>query len=297
MARVLVIGSTGLLGSHLMELGRQLGHSMYGTFNKHTINGQDLFPLDVTKRNSVFSLLEKMKPDCVIDTHALHDVDYCETHPEEAWLINVEGTRNVAEACKRIGAKMIYISTDYIFDGKKLKYTEKDKPNPLSYYAKTKLIAEHVIEDLDVNHIIARSSVLYGKGGFGKLNFVLWLVQKLQNKEKVTIVTDQHNNPTFVNNLAKFIFLLYQKNARGVFHITGPECLSRYEFSKIIAKVFRLDASLISSITTPELKQIAKRPGKVDMLTNKLERVTGKKPMSTIEGLTMLKKQIEVAKK
>lgn len=287
MDKILVIGAGGLVGSTAVRLGSN--YQIYKTYNTHEMQGADSFKLDVTNREKVFSLIEKLKPDCVIDTHALHDVDYCETHPEEAWKINVEGTKNVAEACKRIGAKMIFMSTDYIFDGRKLKYTEKDKPNPLSYYAKTKLIAERVIDALGTNYIIARSSVLYGGYSTGKLNFVLWLINKLKNGEKVNIVTDQHNNPTFADRLVEILFTLYEKDASGLFNITGTTCLSRYDFAKIIANIFNLNGKLINPITTPELHQVAKRPERVNMISDKAKRVSGLGTLDVFEGLQKTK--------
>ena len=287
----MIIGASGLLGSRLMALGKEKYH-MFGTYNTHSVDGNDVFKLDVNKRNDVFKLVEDIKPDFVVDTHALHNVDYCETHPEETWMVNVDGTRNVAEISKRVGAKYAYISTDYVFDGKKLVYTEKDKPNPLSYYAKTKWAAEMILEALDVNYVAARTAVMYGLSGKGKLPFVLWLIGKLQANETVKIVTDQHNNPTFADNLVNILFRLFELDEKGLFHATGKDCLSRYEFSKIVARKFDLNEDLIEPITTPELNQIAKRPEKVNMNNNKVERVTGIKTLTVNDGLNILKEQL-----
>lgn len=163
MERLLVIGCSGLLGSRLTEAAKD-GYEVYGTYNLHGITAENAFRLDVTNRESTFKLINRLKPDCVVDTHALNNLDYCETHIEEAWRVNVDGTRNVAEACKNFGSKYIFLSTDDVFDGKKLRYTEKDKPHPLNYYARTKLASEYMLAALDINCLIARTSVLYGKG-------------------------------------------------------------------------------------------------------------------------------------
>lgn len=291
MDRILVIGANGLLGSRIIEVGKGR-FEFYGTYLSPKMKGKNMSKLDVTDREKVFKAIQKIRPDCVINTAALHNVDYCETHPEESWNVNVEGTKNVAEACKLLGSKMVFISSDYVFDGKKLKYTEKDKPTPQSYYAKCKLIAEKVIDVLDVNHIIVRASVLYGKGGTGKKNFVLWVLEQLKNNKKIRIVTDQHNNPTFADSLAEIIFRLYEKGAKGLFHATGPECMSRYEFAHRIAKVFGLKKSPIKPITTPELNQISPRPERVNMVVDKVTRVSGMSPMSVEEGLKELKSQL-----
>jgi len=290
MSRILVIGAGGLLGSTLMSLGKD---EMFGTYNTRPIEGSNLFQLDATKRQNAFKLVEKIKPDLVIDTHSITNVDYCETHPEEAWSVNVEGTKNIAEACKTFGAKMIFISTDYVFDGKKTTgYTEKDKPKPLNYYAKTKLIGEKILEALDVDYIIARTAVLYGHGGIGKISFPLWVVDKLKKKETINVVIDQYNNPTYVKNLAETLLLLYKKDARGLFHITGPECISRYDFAKLTAKTFGLDESLIKQTRTPEINQVARRPEKLNMSNEKLRRVSKANLVGINEGLQALKEQM-----
>ncbi len=291
MDKVLVIGASGLLGNKAVELGSSKC-SIFGTFNTHPIKGSNFFRLNVANRQEIFKLIEKAKPDLVLDTHALNNVDYCETHPEETWAVNVEGTKNVAEASQRVGAKYVFISTDYVFDGKKLGYTEKDKPHPLNYYAKTKLAAEMSLDALDINYIVARTAVIYGIGGKGKVPFVNWIIDKLRRNENVNIVSDQYNNPTLADNLVEVIFKLFEMDAKGTFHVTGSECVSRYDFAKEVAKTFNLNPKFISPVTTPELNQTARRPAKVNMNVNKTERVTGMKMMNVGEGLKLLKKQM-----
>jgi dTDP-4-dehydrorhamnose reductase len=291
MDKVLIIGISGLLGSRAYETGKNK-YEIYGTYNKHEIKNGNFFKLDVTKINDVFKVFEKIKPDLVIDTHSITNVDHCETNKEDAWEINVCGTRNVAEACKTFGSKIIFLSTDYVFDGKKSEYGEKDKINPLNYYAKTKAIAEKILEILDTDYIIARTAVLYGKDGYGKKTFVSWVLENIKAGKEIKIVIDQFSNPTFVDNLAEILFKLYEKDAHGLFHIVGGECLSRYEFALKIAEIFSLNKKLIKQITSPELNQVAIRPRKLNLMTNKLERLIGEKPIGVEEGLKTLKKQL-----
>ena len=291
MERLLVIGCSGLLGSRLMEMAKS-EYEVFGTYNSHEVKADNAFRLDVTDRENSFKLINKIKPDCVVDTHALNNLDYCETHMDETWRVNVDGARNVAEACKNFGSKYIFLSTDDVFDGKKLRYTEKDKPHPLNYYAKTKLVAECMLAALDTNYLVARTSVLYGRGGMNKINFVVWLIDKLRDKEKVRIVNDQRNNPTLADNLAEFLLKLYKKDESGIFHIAGKECISRFDFAMEIARTFNLDRGLITPITTPELNQIAKRPDSVNMSTEKAERAANMRTLTVKEGLQILKKQM-----
>ena len=292
MNRMLVIGAGGLIGNRFMELAQDK-FEVYGTYNSHPVEGNNLYKLNVVNRADTFNLLKRISPDVVIDTHSLNNVDYCETHREEAWSVNVEGTKNIAEACIDYGSKLVFFSTDYVFDGKKMKYSEKDKPKPLNYLGINKATTEQILELLDMNHITVRTSVVYGKGGLNKVNFVFWLIQKLKAGERVSVVTDQKNNPTFVDNIVEQVLYLYKKNKKGIYHITGSECLSRYDFSLKIAEVFDLNQNLITPITSVELHQIAKRPTVVNMSVAKLERETGIKQDDVLTGLKKYKIQLE----
>ena len=292
MNRILVIGAGGLVGSRFMEMVKD-SYDVYGTFNSHQIKKENCFFLNAVNRKETFNLIAKVRPDLVIDTHSLNNVDYCETHREESWSINVDGARNLAEACKDYGAKIVFFSSDYVFDGKKMKYSEKDKPKPLNYLGANKLIVEEMLYALNLNYIVARTSVVYGIGGLNKVNFVKWLVQKLTDKQKVSIVTDQKNNPTFADNIVNQIMALYKKNKIGLFHLTGSECLSRYEFAMKIGEIFNLDTNLITPITTVDLRQIALRPMVVNMSVSKLEKETGILQYNVENGLREYKKQLE----
>ena len=302
--KLLVIGGSGLLGYKVAKMASN-EHETFLTYNYRSIQveGCTALKLDKCDRKAVFELLEKIKPDVVVDTAALHNVDYCETHPEEAWKVNVEGTRNVAEACKKIGAKIIFISTDYVFDGTKGYYTEEDTPNPLSYYAKTKLEAEKIIQSLDVNYIIARPSVIYGwnpnevsglKSSSGKsVNFVVWALQKLEKGEEIKAVTDQYSSPTLADNLAEALLVMASSEKQGIYHTAGKDCVNRYEFTLKIAEVFGLDKSLIKPVTSEIFKQVAKRPKKCCLDVSKAEKDFGIRFLTVEEGLKLMKNQKE----
>lgn len=306
--KLLVIGGSGLLGYKLAKKSSEK-YETFLTYNFRPVNleGCTALKLDKCDREAVFELLEKIRPDVVIDTAALHNVDYCETHPEEAWKVNVEGTRNVAEACKRIGAKIIFISTDYVFDGEKGCYTEEDAPNPLSYYAKTKLEAEKIIQSLGIRYVIARPSVIYGwnpnevlglKSSSGKsVNFVVWALQKLERGEEIKAVTDQYNCPTLADNLAEALLIMAASEKQGIYHTAGKECVNRYQFTLKVAEVFNLDKSLIKPVTSEIFKQIAKRPKKCCLDVSKAERDFGIKFLTVEEGLKLMKFQREADNK
>jgi dTDP-4-dehydrorhamnose reductase len=292
MKKILIVGVSGLLGTKLYQIAREK-YEVYGTFNRHEIKSENFFKLDATNRKEVFSLIERLKPDVVFDFHSITDVDYCELHQEEAWDVNVNGTRNITEACKAYRAKIVFISSDYVFDGKKSSYSEKDRPNPLNYYGKTKAIAENIIQLLGTNHIIVRTAVLYGINGHGKKPFPLWVLENLKEGKEIKVVTDQFNNPTLADDLAKILLMLYEKNISGLFHAVGKDNVSRYEFALKVAEIFNLDKTLIKPINSSELKQAALRPRKLKLSTEKLKKVLGIVPVGIEDGLKILKGQIK----
>lgn len=290
MRKILIIGSSGLLGSKLMTAYAS-DYQLFGTYKEHNISMQNTYQLDVTQQAEVEKLLTKLEPDLIIDTHGITSLDYCEKNKEEAWKVNVDGTKNIAESAKAIGCKYIFISTDAVFDGKKTElYTETDKPNPINYYGTTKAIAEKTIDSLDLDYIICRTSTLFGKGGLRKFpSFINWVTEQLKNKQKIQVVTDQYNNPTYTDNLAQFIRALYEKDAKGIFHTTGKDTISRFEFANKIAEVFNLDKSLISPTTTAELNLIAKRSLRTGLDISKVEEVTSLKGIGIGEALNAFK--------
>lgn len=292
MERLLVIGANGLLGSKIVATAKGR-YKIYGTYRNTVMNEDDSYHLDVVDRDEVFKLVAKIRPDLIVDTHAIQNVDYCESHQEETWRINVEGTRNVAEAAKASGSKYAFISSDYVFDGSRDEYREGDARTPLNYYGKTKSEAESVIENLDFGSIVSRCSVIYGSGGAGKLNFVLWLIKTLREGQQARIVTDQENNPTYADTIADALLKLHENGESGTFHICGAECLSRFDFSNRIAKTFELDQNLIIPIKTSDLNQVAKRPKRINMNTEKIVKTTGVKMLSATEGLQRLREEME----
>jgi len=297
-----IIGGSGLLGYKIVKLAAEK-HETFFTYNfrQVSVEGATAIKMDKCNRTETFDIIRKVKPDVVIDTAALHNVDYCETHPEEAWKVNVEGTKNIVDACKEINAKIIFVSTDYVFDGKKGFYNEEDSPNPLNYYAKTKLEAEKIVKEAGIPFIVARPSVIYGwnpsetkglKSSSGKsMNFVIWTLMKLKNKEKIKIVTDQYSSPTLADNLAEALVTMALSDKQGVYHTAGKTCLNRYDFALKIAEIFGMDRNLIAPVTSDVFKQIAKRPKKCCLDVSKAERDFKIKFLTVDEGLLKMKVQ------
>lgn len=292
MEKLLVVGASGLLGRRLVEIGKG-AYEVYGVDLSHVVDAKNFSLLDVTHRDAVISTVKKIDPDLIIDTHALTDLDYCETHHEEAWRVNVEGTKNVAEAANEICSKYVFISTDYVYDGESAQpYTEDAAVRPLSYYAKTKLIAESAASVLCKDFLIARTAVLFGPSSMsysGKVPFPAWVVAELGKGKEIRVVTDQCSNPTYADSLAEFLFALSSKGAKGVFNVSGKDNMSRYDFALKIAQVFGLDQQLIKPIKTSELSQVAQRSKRVILDISKAEKASGIEGLPIDEALRLSK--------
>ena len=250
MRRVLVTGSNGLLGQKLVELlSRGSDYDLLLT-SKHpnsVIEGDDIQyrELDITQRNDVRRIVDDFQPDMIVNTAAVTNVDLCETQRELAWSVNVVGIENLVLAAKFVGASILQLSTDYVFDGKTGPYDEDARPNPLSYYGRTKLASENVLRSSGVPFTIVRTMVLYGVALMVKPNFALWLIHELEREKPVRVVDDQYGNPTLADDLAYAMLKMIALNREGTYHVAGGELVNRYQFAIQVAKQFGFDKKLI----------------------------------------------------
>jgi dTDP-4-dehydrorhamnose reductase len=210
---------------------------------------------------------------------------------ELAWKTNVEATTNLVRLCKEHDAYLVYVSTDYVFDGEKGTYKEMDDPAPINHYGLTKLKGEEAVQTLD-KYCIARGSVIYGSTpATGKTNFALWLLDKLRKKEEVKIITDQWNSPTLNVSMAEMILEILEKKIDGTFHLAGATRLSRYEFAERLAETFNLDPKYIKPVQSEHIKWIAKRPKDSSLDVSKAKRTLAIKPLEMREALEIMKKE------
>jgi dTDP-4-dehydrorhamnose reductase len=289
--KLLVTGASGLLGSKIVKITRE-NYKVIPLYSSKPLNSNSL-KLDITEREQVFSLFKKVKPDIVVHAASETNVDKCETEKEHAWKVNVDGTRNIAHACNKAEAKLIYISTDYVFDGEKGNYQEHDKPNPINYYGFTKLEGEKQVINTCKNYVILRTSVLYGWHPW-KQNFATWIINQLKQNKEITVVEDHYNTPTLAENLAEITIEALQKDLQGLYHASGSQRISRYEFARQIAKTFHLNQNLIKPIKMGQLTAwIAKRPKDSSLNTDKIQKQLKTKPLNITQGLKIMKKEAE----
>lgn len=286
---LLITGASGLLGTKLCQLAVERNHETYASYGQHKPLCGTPLELNILDPRAQRQAFDKIKPDAVVHAAALTDVDKCEMEKQLAWKTNVEATENLAQLCKERGVFLVYVSTDYVFDGQKGMYKETDNPAPINYYGLTKLKGEQAVQALD-DHCIARGSVIYGSTpATGKINFALWLLDKLRKKEEIKIVTDQWNSPTLNLNMAEMILEAVEKRIVGTLHLAGATRLSRYEFAEYIAEVFNLDPTYITPIRSDQLKWVARRPRDSSLNVDKAERMLVNKPLQICEALRKMK--------
>lgn len=285
MKRLFVTGGSGLLGSKFNTIAGGK-YEVISTYNRNPTG--DSVSLDITDEEDVLNKIRAVNPDLVVHSAALTNVDYCEDHQEAAYEVNARGTLNMVKACEEMDAKLIYVSTDFVFDGEKGLYHEDDETNPLGYYALTKLQGEEFVQNSNLNYAIARVSVLYG--WHTNFNFVMWVIDELKNGNEINIVTDEYNSPTYADNAAEAMIKIFEENKEGIYHTAGDERVSRFDFARNIAQVFELDESLINPIKSKELIRKAKRPMDSSLSVEKLKSDLNMKMLNTLEGLREMKK-------
>jgi len=253
--KILITGSKGQLGSELVDL----------LSKENEVHGFGHKELDITDKNRVINTVSKIVPDIVIHCAAFVDADGCESNIKTAFDVNTVGSGNVAIASKKTKSIMVYISTDYVFDGKKTSpYLESDIPNPINIYGISKYGGELIVKNLLNKFFIVRTSWLYGKGGKNFVNIILRLVR---DKKELKVVNDQVGSPTYVPDLAKAISALISTNYYGIYHITNSGECSWYEFAKKILEYVKIKNVKVTPISTEELNRPAPRP-KYSVLRN-----------------------------
>jgi len=284
--RILLIGSNGMLGQSVVEILK-----LRNDVELLLASAEDVsyFPeinyskFDISNKKDVKNLIMTFYPDFIINVAGYTNVDKCETEKELAWNINVNGVEYLAKYSVPSNAHLIHISTDYVFDGTEGPYSEVDLPNPISYYGRSKLAGENVIKRFDIKSTILRTNVLFGATKFGRPDFVKWVFDSLTKNQKIKIVTDQINNPTFIDDLALAIVGICDSNKTGLYNIGGKELLNRFEFTKKISEYFNLDFSHVEPIFTKDLNQPALRPLKSGLINLKAETELNYKPKTLNE--------------
>jgi len=298
MKKVLLTGSNGLLGQKLINLYlRDKTIALIATArgeNRYPIkNGYTYVSMDVTNASNVQDIITLHKPDTIIHTAAMTNVDACETDQEGAEKLNVDAVEYLVDAANAVEAHFIHLSTDFIFDGEDGPYTEEAEPEPLSYYGETKLAAENMVRNQCDKWSIARTILVYGiVHDMSRSNIVLWAKGALEKGQPINVVNDQVRSPTLAEDLAIGCKLIEQKEAEGVFNLSGKDQMSIVEIVERVADYFSLDKSIITQVSSKTLNQAAQRPPITGFDLTKSEEVLGYHPRSFEEGIAVLMEQL-----
>lgn len=295
--KILLIGSNGMLGQRTAELFLNKGNTelICASYEQQSVlENINYFNVDLTNQTEVTALLEKISPDVIVNTAAYTAVDKAETEKELCDKVNVDAVRYLANFAKKKDIHLINISTDYVFDGADGPYTEDAYVNPVGYYGLSKLKGEQEIEKSGCRYTIIRTNVLYGPAKHGRMDFVKWVVSSLRDKKEIKIVTDQINNPTYIDDLVKLIDTAIEKRTIGIFNSGGTEFLSRYDFTMRIAEFFNLNKNLIKPVLTAEFNQPAKRPLKSGLILDKTKSILGYKPGSIEDTFRLMKEELSL---
>lgn len=296
MKRILITGSNGLLGQKMVELlSRTTYPLMLVSLENRSVFDEEILPyrqLDLTKRQDVRKIVDEFEPDVIVHTAAVTDVDLCEKERGLAWQVNVGSVENLTYAAKLVGAKIIHLSTDYVFDGNSGPYTEADRPNPISYYGRTKLASENALLTSDVPTAILRTMVLYGMGIGIKQNFALWLYNNLSENKSIKVVDDQIGNPTLVDDLAFAILKIMELNKTGIYHVAGKDIVSRYDFAIALAGIYSFNKKLITPVKSSTFKQPAPRPLKSGLIILKAQTELNVEMSGIERGIMIFKNQL-----
>ncbi len=289
--KTLIIGGSGLVGKALIRRSEDFG-KVYATYYSTTINGEHIqtYRLDVRDANSVAKVFKEIEPDTVVHAAAKRNTRYCERNPDEAYKVNVDGTRNIVKACKNTDAKLVFVSSDQVFDGTKGKYTEQDEPRPLNTYGKQKVMAEKIIQDNLDNWLILRASHIYGWFPGGN-DFVSWVLENLGSSQEIQVSYDEFVTPIHVRNFVDILIELLRKDKKGIYHVGEGECLSKYEFAKRIKATLQFNGGVIKPVPSEALDQNVGRPKNNCLDLSKVKSEVYFNKYSIINGLQKLKEK------
>ncbi|KYG77731.1 NAD(P)-dependent oxidoreductase [Roseivirga spongicola] len=298
--KILITGSNGLLGQKLVKLLLDKGEDTLIA----TARGGNRLPypetdyvfdqMDITDKQQVLEVVTKHKPEVIIHTAAMTNVDQCETEREACWDQNVNAVNYLIEASAKNNCFLLHLSTDFIFDGEDGPYDEKAKANPVSYYGESKLAAEKLLENSTINYAIARTVLVYGIAhDMSRSNIILWVKKSLEEGKEIKVVDDQLRSPTLAEDLAMGCYLIAKQKAPGVFNICGKDLLNPYEMALKTADFFNLDTSTMQRADASSFTQTAKRPPRTGLLIEKARTVLGYEPHSFDEGIAIVAGQIE----
>lgn len=296
--KILITGANGLLGQKLVSLltpkqaisviatarGKSRLNPEYGSFQYES--------MDITKREEVLDVVSRHRPDVIINTAAMTNVDECEKEKEACMQLNVEAVKYLVEAAEQTSAFLLHLSTDFIFSGEEGPYDEDGIPAPVNFYGESKLLGEQVVMESNIRWAIVRTVLVYGiVPDMSRSNIILWVKGSLEAQKPIQVVDDQWRTPTLAEDLAMGCYLIAEQRAEGIYNISGQDMLTPYEMAIKTADFFGLDKSLINRTDSTKFTQPAKRPPRTGFIIEKAKTNLGYQPHSFDEGIRIVAEQ------
>lgn len=296
--KILVTGSNGLLGQkilslliskHIKTVGSGMGKDRSGLSSEC----YSYVTLDITNEKMIEKIISTQKPDVIVNTAAMTNVDQCESEKEACISLNVTAVKYLIKACLVNNCFLIHLSTDFIFDGKNGPYKEDDISNPINFYGKSKLQSEQIIISSSIDYAIIRTVIIYGiTPNMSRSNIILWVKNSLENKKPIQVVDNQWRTPTLAEDLALGCYLVAEKRAKGIFNISGEEMLTPLDMAYKTTDYFGLDKSFITRVDSNIFVQPAKRPLRTGFIIDKAKSTLGYKPHCFDDGIKILGEQL-----
>jgi len=285
--RFLVTGSNGLVGSRVCTLLERAGHEVVGLGKgpRRTPVTYAYVECDLTNERSVATVLQTVAPEVIIHPASMTEVDACERDPEQAFAVNVTATAAVARSARALGAHLVHVSTDYVFDGEHGPYDEQALPNPRGVYALTKHMGEQAARTFVPGCAIARTAVVYGWPAAGRANFGAWLVGTLEKGQPVRLFEDQFVSASFADSVAAMLVELGERKLDGVWNTCGADVVDRVSFGRALCEVFGFDAGLITPTRLADMNLASPRPLRSGLRVDKARERLLTQPLPLGESL------------
>lgn len=291
--KFLVTGSAGLVGRQVVQDLLQSYTDVYSCYHNSRPESGIATPIDIASQESIIKAVESTSPDVIIHLAAMTNVDLCETERDMALKINARSTAVLSEQAKKHGAFLVYVSTDYVFDGKTGMKKESDMTDPVDYYGQSKLEGEKAVQEIAPKWCIARTSTPYGMHP-KKKSFPLFVAENLQSKTPLDIITDQYTSPTYVPNLSRMLIEISSRNIQGMLHVSGATRISRYEMAEMVAEKLNLDNKLLRPTNMDAMNWTARRPKDSSLDVSKAASLLREKPMTVQQGLDLFIEELRL---
>ena len=293
--RVTVTGANGLVGSRLCRLLLVQGHAVTAVARgeRRTVGDFEYLTCDLGDRRATAEALARARPEVVVHTASMTEVDACERRPEDAWAANVTAAANVALEARTAGAHLVHVSTDYVFDGREGPYDEEARPNPSGVYARTKWMGEEAVRLLAPSWAIARTAVVYGYPPSQRPNFGSWLLATLREGKSARLFVDQFVSPSLALNVAEQLADLAVRRLPGIWNVAGAEVVNRLQFGEALCDVFALDRSLLQPSRLADAGMAASRPPRSGLRVDKAMANLTARPLGLRASLEQFRAEVE----